>query len=247
MLDILANLSASTLSLAGAIAIFSGLVHGYTGFGGALVMVPLVTLLFGPVEAVALMTIAVFLGSSYLIKSALRKADWHELWPVIIAGIIGMPLGAALLLAIDPGLSKKLIGVVVLMFAAVMMTGWRYRGPRNRYTGTFVGGLSGWLGGFVGYSGPPLVLYFLGAPARVEVQRANIVIAIAITVPALVISLAVGGAISGTTLTRSLVTATLYVTGAWLGERVFDWVPKTWFQRGAIAVLVAAGLSVLIF
>lgn len=247
MTEYLTDILTMQLAQAAVIALFGGIIHGYTGFGGALFMVPLVALIFGPVEAVALMAIAVFAGSAYLYRAAMRDADWHELVPLGIAVVIATPIGALALLIIEPEIVKRLMGAVVLLFAGVMLVGWRYRGPRNTGAGLVAGGCSGLLGGFVGFSGPPLVLYFLSAPAPVETQRANLVISVAIIVPILLIALAIGGALSGSTLGRSVVVAALYASGAWLGERLFNWAPKVWFQRAAIAVLAGAGVSALIF
>ena len=54
------------LLVAALIAIFSGVIHGYTGFGAALFMVPLFSLLFGPVSAIAIASIVALFGSALL-------------------------------------------------------------------------------------------------------------------------------------------------------------------------------------
>ena len=64
---------------ASVIALFNGLIHGYTGFGGALLMVPLLSLLYGPVDAIGMVGIAMICGSVQLYPAAARMAAWREL------------------------------------------------------------------------------------------------------------------------------------------------------------------------
>ena len=66
------------LAIAAVVAAFSGIIHGYTGFGAALVMAPLLSLLFGPVEAIAVMVISALLGSVHVYPGAARLALWRE-------------------------------------------------------------------------------------------------------------------------------------------------------------------------
>ena len=47
------------LGLAALVAAFSGLVHGYTGFGAAFLMTPLFALLVGPIESIAITALVV--------------------------------------------------------------------------------------------------------------------------------------------------------------------------------------------
>jgi uncharacterized membrane protein YfcA len=67
----------------------SGIIYGYVGFGGALLMVPLFTLLLGPIEAIAIASVIGIFGSAQLYPGAARHARWRELLPISIAiGIV---------------------------------------------------------------------------------------------------------------------------------------------------------------
>jgi hypothetical protein len=54
------------LLLAIGIIIFAAIISGYTGFGGALFQVPLMVMLFGPVEAVAVTRLVSMFGRAEL-------------------------------------------------------------------------------------------------------------------------------------------------------------------------------------
>ena len=61
-----------------AIATLAGLVHGYSGFGGALLMVPMLSLLLPPVDAVVVTTVAAVIGQLPVARQAKRQACWTE-------------------------------------------------------------------------------------------------------------------------------------------------------------------------
>ena len=166
------------LLAAALIAIISGVLHGYTGFGAALFMVPLFTLLFGPMEAIILMVIIAAFGSAQLYPTAARNAQWRELVPVILAIFISTPVGIYLLFSLDAEVIRRAMGGFVLLAALILLSGWVYKGPRGVAASAVAGGLAGIINGATGVGGPPLAMYFLSAPLPPAVQRANIVIAV---------------------------------------------------------------------
>jgi uncharacterized membrane protein YfcA len=81
----LAHLFAEILDLdlaLGVLACFTATaVQGYTGFGGGLIAVPLMTILFGPVEGIAVAALGSIIGMAQLLPNALRNAVRHEAAP----------------------------------------------------------------------------------------------------------------------------------------------------------------------
>lgn len=234
------------LAMAAAIAVFSGVIHGYTGFGAALLMVPLFALLLGPVEAIAVAAVIGMVGSAQLYPGAARNARWRELLPISIAIIIFTPLGVFILFNLDPGLIRRAMGGFVFLAALVLMSGWVYRGPRGVFASAVTGGLAGGISGATGVGGPPLALYFLAAPQPVEVQRANIVIAVTVIIAVTLASLLVAGGFTTETLQRAVILTPVYVLGTWSGSRLFTVAPKEYFRRVALWLLLATGVGVVI-
>ena len=89
-----------TLELAWALAIsgLAGVVLGFTGFGSALVMMPLMAILYGPVEALGLLGICSFLASLPIGWTAARQANWPEVGPMVMGLIIAVPIGIIFLM-----------------------------------------------------------------------------------------------------------------------------------------------------
>jgi len=237
----------AALALGMAVTAVNGLIHGYTGFGGALLTVPLLTFLFGPVEAIAIVSLMTIFGSAQLYPRAARNALWRELLP-IFAGIAAfMPLGAYFLFSLDPQLIRRAMGGFILVFAFVLMSGWVYRGPRGIGPGAVVGALAGGITGASGVGGPPLALYYLASAEPVDVQRANIIISVAVLTLAMLTTVAVGGGFSEMVLLRAVLLAPAYVAGVWAGAKLFSVAPKSYFRRMALWLLIVTGVSVLIF
>lgn len=233
------------LALAAAIAVFSGVIHGYTGFGAALFMTPLFTLLFGPVEAIAISAVIAIFGSAQLYPGAARNARWRELLPISLAIAVFTPFGIFVLFNLDPESIRRAMGGFVFLAAIILMSGWVYRGPRGFFASAVAGGLAGGISGATGVGGPPLALYFLSAPQPVEVQRANIVIAVAVLIAILLASLLVAGGLSIETLQRAVFLTPAYVFGTWSGSRLFTIAPKEYFRRVALWLLIATGVGIV--
>ena len=119
------------IAIATAIALGSGLIHGYTGFGTGPLMIPLFALLLGPVEAIAITIIVMTVGMLPLYPEAMRKACWSEVQPIGLALVVTIPLGVYLLFNLDPGLTRRIMGGVVFLAGLILLSGWVYRGPRG--------------------------------------------------------------------------------------------------------------------
>lgn len=247
MLEIISEISNVRLLLGLLVALVSGLMHGYTGFGGGLLIVPLLAMLLGPVEGVFVAGVAGIFGTLQLFPKAARIANWSEVGPAMITGLIATPIGVLYLVSADPEIARRGIGGFVLISALIMMTGWAYRGPRGIAGSAGAGLLSGAVTGAAGAGGPFLVMYFLAAPEASSVQRANILISMGALIAALTVALGFGGAITPESIARALLVSVMYVLGTWIGGKLFERVPATWFRPVALWLLVATGVSVLVF
>lgn len=131
-----------SLLMGALVAVTSGIIHGYTGFGAALFMTPLFAILFGPVEAIGVGSVIGFCGSAQLYPGAARNAVWRELIPIFAGIVILTPFGAILLFKTDPELIRRAMGVLILLFALILISGWVYRGPRGPVSSAAVGALA---------------------------------------------------------------------------------------------------------
>lgn len=235
------------LMVGGLVAGFSGLMAGYAGFGGPLILVPVLAFLFSPLEAIGMTAICATVALLALFPNAAKNAHWPEVAPVIITTVLSLSIGLTFLISANPDFIRRGMGVFVTAVALLMMSGWSYRGPRSVVVGGAVGILSGGVTGAFGVPGGPfIVLYFLSAPFPPKTQRANIMVVTTTLGIFLVGGLVTAGVYDAPLLMRAAMITPFFVAGSQIGKRLFAIAPSVWFKRMAIALLLATGLAALI-
>lgn len=140
-----------------------GLIRGFTGFGFAMVFMPIASMAVGPVAALGLIWAVDAIFAFPIAMKSFRLADWHEVVPLILAATVALPLGIALLTSLDPLVMRWLLAAVVLAAVAILASGWRYHGRAGLPLSIGVGGLSGLFNGLASLGGMPLAVFWLGA------------------------------------------------------------------------------------
>ncbi len=222
--DIIAALAAATA--------LAGILRGYSGFGGGLVMAPLFTHLVGATNSVVLISA--------------RQVDLTVVGPLTITAILSVPLGVMLLGWLQPHLIKLVIAAVVVALALTMSFGLRLPGQPTRLKSALVGIISGALNGLCGMGGPPAVLYVLAGNQGSAELRASFILFFAVLYPVTVITLAVNGLITSPTFWVAIPMAPVYFAATEAGRLLFHHVRASWFTPICTAVLCLSGLSMFL-
>lgn len=235
------------LLLAGCLALPSGILQGYAGFGGALFAAPFFALLFGPAAGFSMLVILMLVSQAPLFPEALRKADWKEFAPPSLAAAITMPLGVSFLVGADPTFIRRGMGVFILLITVVMMLGYRYTGKRRIWVGIGTGGAAGAISGFFGVPAFPLAAIYLHHADRSPGEiRANVLAAICCTLTVYLIVLILNGAYDLTVLIRAAILTPIFMGGVYLGQYLFRIAPADWFKKVTYVVLICTALIMLI-
>ena len=236
----------TSLFIAVLIAVTASTLTAYIGFGGALIMVPLYTLLFGPIEAISITTICSVLGLSYVVFKLISEVDWSEILPLGIGIIISNFLGIQFLTTADASTITLGIGIFVVISGLILLLNFKYHGKRgfgmNAGVGLACGGI---MGSFGVPSGPLLVVYFLAAPMSQIKQRAHILFPIWLMCFMTSSTLIFEGMVETETFLRAFLIIPGSLFGAWLGLYIFRKAPVTWFKSVANWILIAIGASLL--
>ena len=152
-----------TILLACLVVFAAYFLKGFSGFGPAIVMVPFFTILYEPNTAITIATLFDFIAGLFLIWTVRKEIKWSFVFSVFIALALGAVLGAYLLGEIPTLLLKRCIGAVIIIFSMMIMlqgkNGSRSITPFISLLRFPIGLVSGFLGGLLGISGPPLVIY----------------------------------------------------------------------------------------
>jgi hypothetical protein len=231
--------------LAAVTVIAAGVVRGFTGFGSALVMVPVLALLWSPTEAVTTALGLGVVGSFQLVPKAVPLARWRDLGPMAAALLLFTPLGTMILIGVDPATVRRIIAALILAITLIMLRGWQYRGPRGAWPGAVAGGLGGMINGIAAIGGPVAVLYLMALREEAATQRANIVVQVALMGVVGLLYLALAGQVGTRDLLRIAALALPMIAGTWLGGRLFLRLPASAFRRIVLWTLVAVSLAIL--
>ncbi len=235
-----------TLIAAIAVAAIAGVVRGVTGFGGAMVAVPPLALLLGPHLAVPVVLALESVVAAPMLMRTRHRVQWRVIGAIIAAACVTVPFGAFVLVTTEPQLIRQAIAVMVIVFALVLLSGWRYRGQPRLTTSLGLGAVSGAMTGATSIGGPPVILYLLSGPEPVETTRANLTLYIAVTSLLGVVMLWYHGLFDTRAAWTSLWLAPAYYIGLLSGERLFPRFSDTRFRQFTLLLLIAVSTAILL-
>jgi uncharacterized protein len=243
-----ADISTQTALAICVIAFISGTARGFSGFGSALIFMPLASSMASPRLVAALLLIIDFIGALPLLPNAWRLAD-RKATAVIVAGaLVGVPVGTWLLTRLDPVTTRWIISGFVGALLLLLLSGWRYRGKDHVPLSVGIGALSGFCSGLAQTGGPPIVGYWLGRPVASEIARANIMLFFGASDFFSVVSYAATGLITRDAILFSLLVGPVYAGGIGAGSLLFGRASDAIFRAICyvlIALAVLFGLPVL--
>ncbi|MGE0745470.1 MAG: sulfite exporter TauE/SafE family protein [Rhodospirillales bacterium] len=227
-------------------AIGAGLMRGFSGFGSALLLAPVLSLAVGPRVAVPAIVLANIVPTIQMIPEAARVVAWRGVMPMGIAGAIGVPVGIWMLLHMDQAFMRRFIAVGVIAFALIMLFGWRFRGRPSRAFGVAMGWIGGFLSGAGSIGGPPVILFLLSGPDPAAVNRAILVHYFMWSQVAALVLFAAAGSIDWLVTWIAVVLLLPQIVGTWAGSRLFRKSSERLYRNVALAFLLAAGGSALV-
>ena len=231
-----------------AVAFVSGTARGFSGFGSALIFMPLASSIAGPRLVAALLLIIDFVAAAPLLPNAWKQADRKATAVMVAGALVGVPIGTYFLSVLEPVTSRWIISCFVAALLLLLLSGWRYRGKDHAWLSVGIGGLSGFCSGLAQTGGPPIVGYWLGRPLASKIARANILLFFGASDFFSVVSYALTGLITMDAIKFAFVVGPVYGIGVWFGASLFGRASETVFRAICyvlIAMAVVIGLPAL--
>lgn len=225
-----------------AIAFIAGLARGFSGFGSALIFMPLASSIIAPKLTAAVLLIIDFIAAAPLIPNAWKHADRKGVAVMAAGSLIGIPLGTYALTQLDPVTTRWIITTFVLALLVLLVSGWRYRGAEHPPLTVGIGALSGFCSGLAQTGGPPIVAYWLGRPISSVVARANIMLFFGFSDLFSAASYAAAGLITFDSVKFSLVVGPVYALGVALGAMLFGRASEQLFRAICYALIALAAI-----
>ncbi len=227
-------------------AFLAAMLSGVAGFGGALLLLPLLTHRVGVTDAVPLLTVAQLVGNLARVGFGFREIAWP---PVLLFSAFALPaavLGAFSFVAVPGGFAIRMIGLAILLFVVVRQTGI-WRGEPGRATMATGAIAVGFLSGLVGSAGPLGAALFLSlglAPAAYIASEALAALAIhaaKLVVYGQTLSFAPGFWALAAALSAAM------VAGTFAARRIVGQLDRATFERwvGILLAIIAVQMIVM--
>lgn len=230
-------------------ALLAGFASGFAGFGAGLVassvwlhampapMVPPLVLL------ISLVSQATAMGLSN------RKFETAVATPMIVGGVVGLPIGILMLAGARPDTLRLLVGVLLVIFA-LSQFGWMSTLSVGKWGGRKADGLvgltGGILGGFAGVPGPvPLIWLRLRGGTRQEQRAIFFPFSIA-TLSLGSLAMALSGHLDRSVMWLGFICVPALLLGTWFGVRFYLGVSEETFKRVLTLFLLVSGIALVV-
>jgi len=239
---------ADIIAAAVVIAFLAALCMSTTGFGFALTMTPLLTLVWDVKPAIAT-SVLLSLTTQMPLIVEVRSDVVPSRVVVLLAGfVLGLPVGLVIFDKLDSdSLTVFVAATVIVASAALFATpALRISDRAARPLGLIAGMFSGAIGSSTSMNGPPVVLYLLGRYRDVETFRATI---LSFFFPAAILMVGAFAILGRITEDVLIVAAACLpamalgiVSGMWLRRRL----DPDRFRHIVLAILVVSSIGLLI-
>ncbi|MFT4192540.1 MAG: sulfite exporter TauE/SafE family protein [Comamonas sp.] len=228
-------------------AVVAGFVQGLSGFAFGLVAMSFWAWVLDPRLAATLAVFGALTGQLVAAFSVRRGFDVRTLLPFILGGLVGIPLGVALLPRLDMDWFKAILGTLLVLWCPAMLLSKRL--PRIARGGHAADGLvglaGGVMGGLGGFTGTLPTLWCTLRGYERDVQRAIIQ---NFNLAMLLVTLATywgTGIASREMLPLFAIVAPAMLIPTFLGTRLYIGISDLRFRQIVLGLLTASGIALL--
>ncbi|HMU40450.1 MAG TPA: sulfite exporter TauE/SafE family protein [Pseudomonadota bacterium] len=228
------------------IVFFAAFQQTLSGFGFALITMPLLSFIFGLRVAAPLIAL---IGLSLFTINLLRyrsKVDLAEVKPLALSAVLGVPFGIWILVHAREGIVKTALGVILIAYA--LYSAWNpvLLHIRTRHFAVLAGFLSGALGGAYNTSGPPLVVYGSLRHWNPDEFRAMLQLPLFVSATITVTGHVLSHHVTEQVLWLYAAAVPALLFGIFVASRVERFINKKLFRNIVIGMVFLLGLSLIL-
>jgi hypothetical protein len=234
------------LLLIAVIVFFAILTQAVSGFGLALVAMPLFVQFLDPVEAASLVALMATTTQIIMLLRYGRALKIGGLWRLMLGSLVGIPIGVILLSQLDSEIILFALGVILIAYSLYSLFAPPIPVIKNPNWGYLFGFASGLLGGAYNTGGPPFVIY--GASQRWEtpVFKANLQVLLMVNSVSVVIAHVLAGHYTGVVLRDYAIALPMIVVGALAGFWLDRYINEAIYRKIILVLLLGIGVRLVL-
>lgn len=229
-----------------AIVFLAAVLQSLSGFGFAVLVMPLITLILDLRTAAPLVAMAGLTAYTINLVRYRRSIEFREVMRLGVASACGVPVGLWVLIHVEESMVKRGLGVVLAAYALYSLAqpvtsrrispGWGY----------LAGWLAGCLGGAYNTPGPPVILYGSLQRWPRDQFRAILQTFFFFNGALVVASHLLARHVTPTVLARYLGVCPALVLGLWVGTRIDRKMQPEQFRLLVTVMILMIGLALCI-
>lgn len=236
----------SSLCAIGIIFLLAGFIQGVTGFGSALVAMPLLCLFIDVKEAIPLCMLSSLIITTVLAVKLKSHIDRKKILPLCLSSLPGILLGTTILTQIDARIISFLLGLLLTTYSIYSLA----CSPRPRSLRPAWGYVAGFSSGAIGAAfsagGPPTIIYAaLNNWGKDDIKATltgffvfNAIITASVH--------AITGLTTPAVLESFAVSAPCALVGTLSGSICYGLLPRTTYMKSIFTFLIIMGLSMML-
>ena len=243
-LNSLLDLSPAALVGAGVAVVLAAMLRGFTGFGFALIAVPLTSMVLTPARSVPMVfTLQLMIGAVDTLRH-FRNCD-RSIVSMAVFAMMTTPIGVYLLSIASPDVARLTIAVMMLAGAVALWRPMNLRLKPGHVLGALAGIGVGLSNGLAAMPGPPAIAYSLLTDLPANRARVSLMVLFFTTAMAGLPSALAFGIADTTTFVLAGAAFPLILAGTFGGEMLFRHFGTRAYRQVALLTLIGTALAMI--
>ncbi len=226
--------------------LLAGFIQGMTGFGSALVAIPLLSLFIDIKSAVPLCILNSLVITTYLSLKMRKDLDAKKIVPLCVAAVPGIIIGTTLLKRVDSIVIRRSLGILLVCYSlySLIIT------PRPRKlhkVWSYVAGFSsGAIGAAFSAGGPPTIIYTAMNDWKKDTIKATLSGFFLFNSYLIAVVHAIDGLTTIEIVTYFMISAPVVLLGTVLGSVSYGKIPHALYLKIIFAFLILMGIMMIV-
>ncbi|MBC8208972.1 MAG: sulfite exporter TauE/SafE family protein [Desulfobulbaceae bacterium] len=231
--------------LTGTIFLVAGFIQGMTGFGSALIALPLLSLFLDIKIAVPLCILNSLVITTTMALQLKKHFEKKKILPLCLAAIPGVILGVTLLKNSGSDIIRISLALLLICYSLYSLLSTPKHPNLHPNWAIPAGFLSGLIGAIFSAGGPPTIIYTALSNWSKDQIKATLTGFFLFNSYLIAIAHTSSGLINSTVLSLFLYSAPMVLVGTLLGGRCYGLLKKDLYLKVIFAFLVVMGMMLL--